>query len=109
MLQDPKQNLAKLKNIPIEKLQRGEYQPRQKFDKEKLYILAESIRAHGIMQPLVVRPLLSEQGLYEIIAGERRWRAAQLAELHEVPCLIGDYGDLMLLPFSRQVEEKQRR
>jgi len=93
MLQNPKQNLTKLKNIPLEKLQRGAYQPRQQFDPAKLAILAASIREHGMMQPLVVRPLLDGQDKYEIIAGERRWRAAQLIGLHEVPCLMGDYAD----------------
>lgn len=93
MLENIKHTLTKLKYIPIEKLQRGEYQPRQKFDKDKIAVLAESIREHGIIQPLVVRPLLDEPGMYEIIAGERRWRAAQLAGLQEVPCLIGEYAD----------------
>lgn len=93
MLKNIKHTPTNLKHIPIEQLQRGKYQPRQTFDKNKIAVLAESIREHGIIQPLVVRPLINQPGTYEIIAGERRWRAAQLAGLHEVPCLIGDYAD----------------
>ena len=75
-----------LKNLPIEYLQRGQYQPRQNIDPEKLEELSESIKAQGIIQPIIVRELSTDK--YEIIAGERRWRAAQLAQLDEVPVVV---------------------
>jgi len=88
--------LSELQKLPIEQLQSGKYQPRKDMSAEALEDLASSIKAQGIIQPIVVR-LLSEnsQGLktYEIIAGERRWRAAQLAELDLIPCLIKDVPD----------------
>jgi ParB family chromosome partitioning protein len=80
-----------LQRIPVDLLQRGKYQPRLDMRPESLQELAESIKAQGIVQPIVVRPLNEATGplrRYEIIAGERRWRAAQLAGLHEVPALI---------------------
>ncbi|SDK42491.1 ParB/RepB/Spo0J family partition protein [Microbulbifer yueqingensis] len=82
---------GELRELPIEFLQRGRYQPRRDFPQESLQELADSIRAQGIMQPIVVRPV-GEQA-YEIIAGERRWRAAQLAELDRVPALVRDVPD----------------
>ncbi|WP_299598164.1 ParB/RepB/Spo0J family partition protein [uncultured Microbulbifer sp.] len=82
---------GELKELPIEFLQRGRYQPRRDFPQESLQELADSIRAQGIMQPIVVRPIGERK--YEIIAGERRWRAAQLAELEKVPALIRDVTD----------------
>jgi len=78
-------------SLPIEKLQRGEYQPRTNMDQDSLEDLAASIRAQGIIQPILVRPVGS--GDYEIIAGERRWRAAQIAQLDEVPVLVRDIPD----------------
>lgn len=80
-----------LANIVIEKLKRGQYQPRRDFDQESLVELAESIKSSGLIQPIVVRPLNNDS--YEIIAGERRWRAAQLAGLDTVSCLIQNYSD----------------
>jgi ParB family chromosome partitioning protein len=80
-----------LSKLPIEKLIPGKYQPRQDMSPEALDDLASSIRSQGIIQPIVVRPLSNET--YEIIAGERRWRAAQLAELDLVPCIIKDVPD----------------
>jgi len=77
--------------LPIEKLQRGEYQPRTNMDQASLEELAASIRAQGIIQPILVRPISGDQ--YEIIAGERRWRAAQIAQLQEVPVLVRDIPD----------------
>ncbi|NND83050.1 MAG: ParB/RepB/Spo0J family partition protein [Gammaproteobacteria bacterium] len=77
--------------LPIEKLQRGEYQPRTNMDPDSLQDLAASIRAQGIIQPILVRPVGNDQ--YEIIAGERRWRAAQIAELDEVPVLVRHIPD----------------
>ncbi|MEQ8801478.1 ParB/RepB/Spo0J family partition protein [Haliea sp.] len=80
-----------LKEIPVDLVQRGKYQPRRDIDPESLQELAESIRAQGIMQPIVVRPISDRK--YEIIAGERRWRAAQLAGLDQVPAVIRDVSD----------------
>lgn len=80
-----------LKEIPVDLIQRGKYQPRRDIDPESLQELAESIRAQGIMQPIVVRPISDRK--YEIIAGERRWRAAQIAGLDEVPAVIRDVSD----------------
>lgn len=78
-------------NLPLAFLEKGLYQPRKVFDQEALEELAASIKVNGLIQPLVVRP--KDQGRYEIIAGERRWRAAQLAGLSEVACLINNYSD----------------
>ena len=77
--------------LPIEYLQRGKYQPRQDINPEKLQELADSIKAQGIIQPIIVRQLSYEK--YEIIAGERRWRAAQLAGLTQVPIVVKDMDD----------------
>ena len=76
--------------LGIELIQRGRYQPRRHFDEEKLQELADSIAAQGVVQPIVVRPV---GNAYEIIAGERRWRAAQLAGLHEIPAVIRNVDD----------------
>ena len=79
------------KLLPIECLQRGHYQPREAFDKDALQELAQSILTQGLIEPLIVRETTPHH--YEIIAGERRWRAAMIAGLTEVPCLIGHYTD----------------
>ena len=80
-----------LQQLPLEWIQRGVYQPRRDMDPEALEELAASIRVHGIMQPIVVRTVGIDR--YEIIAGERRWRAAQLAELDSIPALIKEVPD----------------
>lgn len=81
-----------LQQISIDLLTRGKYQPRQQFDPEKLRELADSIIAtNGLLQPIVVRPLSNNR--YEIVAGERRWRAAQLAAMQDVSCLVYNYTD----------------
>ena len=77
--------------LPIDQLVRGQYQPRRHFDPAALNELAESIKSTGIIQPLVVRPIASHR--YEIIAGERRWRAAQRVGLEAVPCLVRELTD----------------
>ena len=77
--------------LPIERLQRGAYQPRREFDEEALQTLASSIKAHGVLQPVVARPLAEDR--YEILSGERRWRAAQMAGLDLVPVVIKDVSD----------------
>ncbi|RLT93685.1 ParB/RepB/Spo0J family partition protein [Ketobacter sp.] len=83
---------GELRHLPIEFLQRGRYQPRRDMDPQALEDLASSIKAQGIMQPIVVRPLAGPNQ-YEIIAGERRWRASQLAGLDKVPCVIRAVSD----------------
>lgn len=88
-----------LRQLPIEQLVRGRYQPRQHFDQAQLQELADSIKTtDGLLQPVVVRPL--SNGQYEIIAGERRWRAVQLAGFSEIACLIGQYSDEQALQAS---------
>jgi len=80
-----------LKELPVDLIQRGKYQPRRDMDPQALEELAESIRAQGVMQPIVVRSIGGER--YEIIAGERRWRATQLAGLDTIPTVIRDVPD----------------
>ena len=80
----------KLSNIPIDYLSPGPWQVRKNFDQNELYSLSESIRNNGIFQPIVVVSNIEENGKYKIVAGERRWRAAQLANIHEVPIILRD-------------------
>ena len=82
---------APLRHIPIERIQRGQYQPRRKPDEAVLQELAASIRAQELIQPIVLR--MVDAGHYELIARERRWRAAQLAGLYEVPAIVRDIPD----------------
>ncbi len=82
---------SELQKLPIEYLQPGKYQPRKDMSPEALEELASSIRSQGVIQPIVVRKLADH--LFEIIAGERRWRAAQIAELDTVPCIIKNVPD----------------
>ena len=84
-----------LKNLPVEYLQRGQYQPRVDMRQDSLEELADSIKAQGVVQPIVARPISKKDGIqrYEIIAGERRWRAAQMAGLAEIPAVIRDVPD----------------
>lgn len=84
-------NKGELRKIPIELLGPGKYQPRKDMSPEALEDLSNSIRAQGVIQPIVVRQITKDT--FEIIAGERRWRAAQLAELSEIPCLVKDVPD----------------
>ncbi|MEK9861088.1 MAG: ParB/RepB/Spo0J family partition protein [Alphaproteobacteria bacterium] len=95
--------------IAIERISSGLYQPRAVFDEDSLNDLAESIRQHGIVQPLLVRPKSGGKGEnYELIAGERRWRAAQKAKLHDVPVVIRDADDQMAAEIA-MIENIQRR
>jgi ParB family chromosome partitioning protein len=94
-----------LQQLPVEWLTKGQYQPRQVFDDEALAQLAESIKQQGIIQPIVVRQLAKQQ--YEIIAGERRWRAAQLAGLRDVPVIVQTMTDETALAVAL-VENIQR-
>jgi ParB family chromosome partitioning protein len=84
-----------LRKIPIERLQRGQYQPRIDMRQDTLEDLANSIRAQGVVQPIVARPIRSPDGFerFEIVAGERRWRAAQMAGLAEIPAVIREVPD----------------
>lgn len=82
---------AELADLPLSSLVRGTYQPREAFDEVSLQELASSIKAQGLIEPLVVRPISRQQ--FEIIAGERRFRAASLAGLRSVPCLVNQYSD----------------
>jgi len=97
--------------IPVDLLQRGRYQPRLDMRPESLQELADSIRAQGVVQPIVVRPLAAQRSgeplRYEIIAGERRWRAAQMAGLHEVPAVIRRVPDEAAVAMSL-IENIQR-
>lgn len=83
--------------LPVEALQPNPNQPRRSFDNDALQELASSIREKGVIQPLIVRPDPAQEGRYEIVAGERRWRAAQIAKLHEVPVIVRNYSDSEVL------------
>lgn len=97
---------AILKQLPIDQLKRGRYQPREVFDPVLLEELSQSIRSNGLIQPLVVRPIASNA--YEIIAGERRWRASQLAGLSSVSCLVKEITDEQAAAVST-IENIQRQ
>ncbi len=96
---------GQLKELPIEFLQRGKYQPRRDMSQEALEELAQSIKAQGVMQPIVVRPISDNK--YEIIAGERRWRACQLAQLATIPVVIKAVTDEAAIAMSL-IENIQR-
>lgn len=95
----------RLERLPLSQLVRGKYQPRRDIQPEALEELADSIRAQGVMQPIVVRPAGEDR--YEIIAGERRWRAAQLAELDVIPAVIREVSDEVALALAL-IENIQR-
>jgi ParB family chromosome partitioning protein len=100
-----------LARIPVDLLQRGQYQPRLDMRPETLQDLADSIKAQGVVQPIVVRPLKSQKAgeplRYEIIAGERRWRASQMAGLHEIPAVVRNVPDEAAVAMSL-IENIQR-
>ncbi|WP_193366790.1 ParB/RepB/Spo0J family partition protein [Pelagibius marinus] len=96
------------KSVPVEHLRPGRFQPRHHFDEAAVNALAESIKAQGILQPILVRRLADRPNEFEIVAGERRWRAAQIAKLHEVPVLIRDLSDAESLELAI-VENVQRQ
>ena len=95
------------RSLPVARLQAGKYQPRTRMDQGSLEELAASIRTRGLMQPILVRPLHDGEDRYEIIAGERRWRAAQMAGLEEVPTLIREIPDEAALAMAL-IENIQR-
>src|SRR5690606_8251786 len=87
-----------LRTLPVDRLQPGKYQPRTGMDPAKLGELAESIKAQGVIQPIVVRELAS--GKFEIVAGERRWRASQQAGLNEVPVVVRELDDRTVIAMA---------
>ncbi|WP_134680900.1 ParB/RepB/Spo0J family partition protein [Paracoccus ravus] len=93
--------------LPVEQLTPNPDQPRRNFAPESLNELADSLRSKGVLQPLIVRPHPSDKGLYQIVAGERRWRAAQIAQLHEVPVIVRELDDTEVLEVAI-VENIQR-
>jgi ParB family chromosome partitioning protein len=94
--------------LPIANNRPGKYQPRKRFDEAEEESLAKSIREKGILQPVLVRPGAGEPGMYELVAGERRWRAAQQAQLHEIPALVRELADRDTLEVAL-VENLQRQ
>ena len=82
-----------LRSIPVGRLEEGPFQPRQRFDAETLESLTDSIREKGVLEPILVRPHPNKPETYQIVAGERRWRGAQAARLHEVPVIVRDLSD----------------
>lgn len=94
-----------MKHVPIELIQRGKYQPRTDMHEEALQELASSIRVQGVMQPIVIRPISADK--YEIIAGERRWRACQIVGLDTIPAIIKPVGDEAAIAMSL-IENIQR-
>ena len=96
------------KTVAVTHLHPGKYQPRHAFAGDELQNLADSIRAKGVLQPLLVRPHPAQVGEFEIIAGERRWRAAQLAQVHEVPVIVRDFDDRETLEVAL-IENLQRQ
>jgi len=94
-----------MKHVPIELIQRGKYQPRTDMHEEALQELANSIKVQGVMQPIIIRPISSDK--YEIIAGERRWRACQIVGLDTIPAIIKPVGDEAAIAMSL-IENIQR-
>lgn len=95
------------RTIPVAQLEPCPFQPRRNFESQALNELAESLKKHGVLQPLLVRPLSEKPGHYQIVAGERRWRAAQRAKLHELPVVIRDLSDKAVLEIAL-IENLQR-
>lgn len=93
--------------LGIDQLRAGKYQPRKNFDDEELSALSQSLEKSGVLQPLLVRPIDGEDGQFEIIAGERRWRAAQNAKLHQVPVIVQKINDVTALELGI-IENVQR-
>ena len=94
--------------VPVEWINPGPWQPRRIFDKAALEELAQSMAENGIVQPILVRPNPAKEGRFELIAGERRWRAAQMARLHDIPTIIRELSDKQASEFSL-IENIQRQ
>ncbi|QFQ85968.1 ParB/RepB/Spo0J family partition protein [Paracoccus kondratievae] len=103
----PSERPAPRQMLPVEQITPNPDQPRRSFAPEALQELADSLRHRGMLQPLIVRPHPTDRGLYQIVAGERRWRAAQIAQLHEVPVIVRDLNDTEVLEVAI-VENIQR-
>ncbi len=105
--EEPKKNqeTGGVKMFKLRDIEPNPEQPRKYFEKEKLEALASSIKEHGLIQPIVVKP--QSNGMYQIVAGERRWRAAKLAGLTEVPCVEGEYTEKQVMELAL-VENLQR-
>jgi ParB family transcriptional regulator, chromosome partitioning protein len=94
----PRDEQEELRQLPVELISANPHQPRRQFDEESLLALAESIRSRGLIQPVLVRP--ASGGRYELIAGERRWRAAQMAELDTIPAVVRHHDDAATLEMA---------
>ncbi len=103
--EEPVTTTEAVTHLPVHAIQPNPFQPRQQFYDEELEALADSIKAHGVLQPIVVRP---KDGGYELVAGERRWRAAQLAGLAEIPAVIRQCSDEEVLALAL-IENLQRK
>jgi len=98
---------GKRRSLPVEWIRACDFQPRKYFNQDALEDLAKSIAMHGVLQPIVVRPIIDEDNAYEIIAGERRWRASQMVQLHEIPVVIQYLDDDAVLEIAL-IENLQR-
>lgn len=105
LLGTPELESDQLREIDVDRILPNSHQPRKHFDEESLNELAESIRVHGVVQPIVVRPL--EDGFFQLIAGERRWRASQRAGLSRIPAVVRDAGEHSALEIAL-IENLQR-
>ena len=105
---EEKINNSNYKLVPIELIEPGPWQPRKMFDKDNMYTLAESIKKQGIIQPVVLKTKKNNPNEYFLIAGERRWRAAQLAKVHHIPAIIRDDVEEDKIPELALVENIQR-
>lgn len=94
----PRDEQEDLRQIPVELIGANPHQPRRQFDEESLVALADSIRSRGVIQPVLVRPVAG--GRYELVAGERRWRAAQIAELDVIPAIVREHDDAASLELA---------
>ena len=97
-----------IKSLPIEWIVPGPWQPRRNFDSDELKELAASIKRRGLLQPVIVRPHPTRNSQFQLVAGERRWRASQIVALHEIPAIISDFGDKEAAELSL-IENIQRR
>ena len=108
--QSPASGLVRgqVRQLPIEWINPGPWQPRRQFDKDALRELATSIQERGLIQPILVRENKQKPSRYELIAGERRWRAAQIAKMHEIPAIISDFTDQLAAELAL-IENIQRQ
>ncbi|MBF7683158.1 ParB/RepB/Spo0J family partition protein [Acinetobacter sp. B5B] len=107
-IESQSQDQGQLKLVDVNVLQRGTYQPRRTIREDELVDLSASIKKHGVMQPIVVRPIEGQEQPYEIIAGERRWRAAKMAGLTEIPAIVRDLNNQVAIALAL-IENIQRQ